>query len=529
MSVSTTLSRTWRYTRGLYGYLRTPTHPTALMEQIGRQLRERETAFLDTLHRAVFSHASSPYLALLRAAGLGEADVASLVAQHGIEGTLQRLYDAGVYVTLAEFKGNVAAIRRGSLEIPVSAGAFDNPGSAHHVTGVTGGSRSAGTRLAVDLADLLSELPGRYVNLQTRGLVARPFAMWRTAPPSLAMLRAGLVAIKLGAPFVRWFSPTRPGLGPTSGASALATWCTMALSGLMGHRIPYPQYVPVDQAEVVARWLAEQTAHRRPITLYVTVSLGARVCLCARELGLDISGHALRLSSEPITESKAALFRAAGLEWVAGYGMNDAGSLGILCGNPAHVDEMHLLDYRCALLQRPHRFPGLEEEIGAIYVTVFSPRAPKVLLNVETGDYATAVERSCGCLAEQIGLTRRLHTIRSYEKLTSAGMHFMGSALLDVLETALPERFGGGPTDYQFVEAEEDGETRVRLVINPGVGPLDEAQVIAYVLDELRRRTPAGRMQTEVWRSSGTLQVERAQPYLTSAAKIQPLHVQRRR
>ena len=108
-------------------------------------------------------------------------------------------------------------------------------------------------------------------------------------------------------------------------------------------------------------------------------------------------------------------------------------------------------------------------------------------------------------------------------------MSFMGSALLDVLESALPARYGGGPTDYQFVETEVLGETRVRLVIDPDIGPLDESDVIAVVLDELSRRTKAGRMQTEVWRSGNTLQIERARPYLTSAAKIQPLHVERPR
>ena len=527
MAVLADLSSALHYSRGLRDYWRAPVDVPGLPEQMRGWLGQRETAFLQMMQRAVFGHLGSPYLALLCAAGIDADDVVALVADHGIEATLDRLHDAGVYVTLDEFKGHTTTLRRGAVEIPISATSFDNPHTTSHLAAATGGTRSGGTHLAIDLSDMLYELPGRYVNLRTHGLAERPFAMWRAAPPSLAMIRAALVGLKLGTPLVRWFSPTRPGLGPTSGKSALVTWNTLLLSRLMGHRIPYPQYVPVDQAETVARWMAEQTARQRWITMYVTVSLGARLCLAARSHGLDISGHGLRLSSEPVTDSKAALFREAGLAWAAGYGMTDAGSLGISCGNAAHTDEMHVLTFRCAIRPRPHDYAGLPEPIQALYLTIFSPQSPKVLLNVESGDHATPIERSCGCLVEQLGFTQRLHTIRSYEKLTSAGMHFMGSALLDVLEMALPERYGGGPTDYQFVETEQDGETRVRLVIDPDIGPLDEAQVAEFVLEELGRRTRAGRMQTEVWRSGHTLQIERARPYVTSAAKIQPLHVER--
>jgi hypothetical protein len=527
MSAIAPLRQAFHYSRGLYDFWRAPLDTATLPDQLRAMVAGREAAFLDMLASRVYGHPGSPYLALLQAAGIGHQDVVALVSDVGLESALGRLYEAGVYVTLEEFKGNTPTLRRGSVEIPISAAAFDNPLNAGHAVGATGGTRSSGTRLAIDVADQLDELAGRYVNLQTRELATRPFAMWRTAPPSLAMIRMSLAALKLGARCVRWFSPTRPGLGPTSGKSALQTWNTIVVSGAMGHRIPFPEYVPMEQAETVARWLAKQTAQGRRLTFYVTVSLGARLCLAARSVGLDISGHALRLSSEPITDGKAELFRSAGLDWVAGYGMNDAGSLGISCGNPAHTDEMHLLINRSAFLLRPRVFDGLDTPVSALYLSAFTTRTPKVLINVESGDYATPIERTCGCLAEEAGLTQRVHTIRSYEKLTSAGMHFMGSALVDVLEGALPARFGGGPTDYQFVETEEGGETRVKLVIHPDLGPLDHARVVDFVLDELRRRTRAGRMQTEVWRSGGTLQVERARPYLTSTAKIQPLHVER--
>ena len=157
--------------------------------------------------------------------------------------------------------------------------------------------------------------------------------------------------------------------------------------------------------------------------------------------------------------------------------------------------------------------------MGALYVTVFADRMTRVMLNVETGDYGQLERRACGCPLGSAGLDLHLHTIRSYEKLTSAGMHFMGADLIDLIETALPGRFGGGPTDYQFVEQEEQGETRVKLVVNPTVGLLAEAEVASYVLRELERRTKAGRLMTDIWRGHGTLQVERRPPYVTSVGQ----------
>ena len=65
----------------------------------------------------------------------------------------------------------------------------------------------------------------------------------------------------------------------------------------------------------------------------------------------------------------------------------------------------------------------------------------------------------------------------------------------------------------------------LQLLADPAIGPLDEAAVIAFVLEELRRRTRAGAMMTDIWRDSHLLRLERAHPYTTRAAKVQALHV----
>jgi hypothetical protein len=75
-----------------------------------------------------------------------------------------------------------------------------------------------------------------------------------------------------------------------------------------------------------------------------------------------------------------------------------------------------------------------------------------VLLNLSLGDHARLERRACGCPLERLGWDTHLETIRSFEKLTAAGMNFLDVDVIRVLEEILPARFGGGPTDYQLQE-----------------------------------------------------------------------------
>lgn len=524
MSLWSDLGNAYRYTVGLRRYWRASLGEADPETLVRGWVAQRETLFLRYVSRVIYGNPHSPYLPLLQAANIDAARLAGLVADHGIEGALRRLYEAGVYVTLGEFKAG-QPLERGSVRLEMSPQRFDSPLAAGDVSAATGGTRSRGTRLIVDLDDLLHEIPPRILHLRAHDIAKRPFVMWRPAPPSLASLRVALLNVKAGLPMVRWFSQTRPGLNATSGKSAYLTWATVLGSRLMGQRIPPPEYTPFERAEVVARFLADYTATGQRLHVDTMVSSAVRVAQVARDLALDISGHTFRTGSEPLTEAKAALLRAAGCDVISVYGMLEAGTMAYCCGNPIAADDMHLSSYRLAMLPVARQLPGLSAPIQAIYLTMFAPKNPKVMLNVETGDHGVFVQRQCGCPLERAGLTQHLHTIRSYEKLSSAGMTFMGHDLIDIIDEALPARFGGGPTDYQFVESEVDGETVVRLLVRPELGPLDDVAVVDYVLDELARRSPAGRMQTTIWRDSGMLRIERAQPYLTGVAKVQPLHV----
>jgi hypothetical protein len=200
--------------------------------------------------------------------------------------------------------------------------------------------------------------------------------------------------------------------------------------------------------------------------------------------------------------------------------------MAMACGRPSTDDEVHVVSDKVTFLQREVVLEG-GTRVPALFVTTLRWNAPKVMLNVEIGDYAVFGRRPCGCIWETVGFTEHLSTIRSYEKLTSEGMQFVGADLITLLEDVLPARFGGGPTDYQFVEEERDGLTGVSLVISPSIGPLREDDVRAAVLGGLASRDAAHRMMTALWRDAGTLRVERREPYATNAGKVLAMHVVR--
>jgi hypothetical protein len=154
------------------------------------------------------------------------------------------------------------------------------------------------------------------------------------------------------------------------------------------------------------------------------------------------------------------------------------------------------------------------------------PSAPKVLLNVESGDCARIVPRECDCGLGAAGLTTHLDSVRSFEKLTGEGMTFIQLDLLGVLEEVLPARFGGAGTDYQVVEEEDpDGITRLILSVDPRVGAVDLDRVRSVFLAALARQPGAAGTGVEVWRRAETVRVVRRSPVATGAGKVLPFHV----
>jgi hypothetical protein len=130
----------------------------------------------------------------------------------------------------------------------------------------------------------------------------------------------------------------------------------------------------------------------------------------------------------------------------------------------------------------------------------------------------------CDCLYCQAGFSRKISDIHSVGKLTGHGMSLVGTEIVQLLEAALPKRFGGAPADYQLVELEGRDQTQIELRISPRVKIVSTQEVRDFFLREVRH-CYAGRLAASVWGNGDVLQVIQAEPVPTSSGKVLPLEI----
>jgi hypothetical protein len=510
-----------RYAAALPRFLRQRMSLGDARRRIRAGVERREEQFLDLLERAVYANPRSPYVPLLQAAGAELGDVERLVRQDGLEAALGRLADAGVFLSLEEFKG-LRPIERAGASLHPDRHAFDNPLMGVVVTRPELGSRGAPRRVIINLDDVEHTTAYTAVFLEAFGLRDRPTVLWRPPPPARAGIGHVLQLAKVGKGVDAWFSQTPLSLrrGAKDVAFTLATRAAVRSAGLSA---PHPVHVPLERAEVVARWMAG----RRGAHLNAPAGSAVRVCVAAAEHGLDLSGSFVRVGGEPLTAAKVDIFERAGARFACHYTTSDVGRLGVACAAPAARDDVHLATDRFAVVQRERALGAAGPVVGALAYTTLAASVRRVLINVEIGDYGVLEERSCGCPFDEVGLSLHAHTIRSFEKLTTEGMHFLGPDLLRLVEEVLPARFGGQATDYQLVEIEVGGLTKLEVVVGPRVGRVAADDVVATVLETLGDGPAFKAMMAEVWRDGGTVRVVRRPPQPTASGKILPLHVGR--
>jgi hypothetical protein len=503
-----------RFAVALPRHLRRRTPESVRRTRLLDELAQREQRLCDQLALGVFDNPTSPYRPLFDHAGIERDDACALVHEHGVDEALERFFDAGIRISIEEFKRDGAA--------------FDTPQLTRHFGGTTGGSSAKARPLTVDLRLLDSFADIFWLFDEAFALSGRPYAVWQPLPPSLAGIFNALTLPLCGGRVDRWFSHDKLSLQAASLRPALLTGISWLGARVASSGFGFPRHVPADNAVVVARWLAGAVAAAKPGALMCTPSSAVRVCRAALDHGLDISQTLFIFGGEPYTPSKAAIVESVGARAVSSYGMTEIGAVGMPCANPEEPDEAHLFTPRVAAIERPRELPW-GANVRALYLTSLSPLSPKLMLNVESGDHAVLSDRDCGCPLHKAGLTRHMHSIRSYEKLTSEGMTLFGAALEELVEQILPARFGGGPNDYQLLEEEEDGRTRVSVLVSPSVGTLQEGPVVDAVLAHLHGNDRVDAMMAEVWKGADTLRVLRIAPHMTGASKVLPLHVARTR
>lgn len=490
------------------------------------RLERREVDFLALAKRAIFGHAASPYRELLRLAGCEDGDLERLVKHEGIEGALAVLFRHGVYLTVDEFKGRRPATR-GNTAVMVEPAGLRNPLTAVHARIQTGGSRGTSTTAAVDLAFIRDRAVDAALVFEAWGGAGWRRAVWGV-PGGAAMIHALEFSV-LENRLAGWFSTVdvaAPGLHPRYRWSARTLRWTGRLTGVS---IPDPRYVPTEDPLPVARWMAAILDGGAVPHLHTFASSAARLCQAALEAGIGLHGARFTMASEPTTAARLKVVRQAGAEGIPYYASIESGPIGYGCPVPDAPDDLHVLHDFQAVIQADRGHVGRGLPAGALLISSLRATAPFVMLNVSLGDQAVIEPRRCGCPLERLGWVTHLHSVRSYEKLTAGGMTFLDGDLVRALEEALPSRFGGGPTDYQLVEEElAGGQPLLRLLVHPGVGPLDEGKVAEAFLAAIGTGSGVERVMGLAWRGARLLRVERRPPLATAGGKILHLHVAER-
>jgi len=499
--------------------------PQDAARTIRQRFQRRDADFLALLRAAVFGDPAGPYRRLLDAAGCAYADVERLVRADGVEDTLRALFRAGVYLEVDEIKGR-RPVSRGGLQFEIQPADLRNATARLRLPVRTSGSRSGGTPVPIDIRHIREWAADTCLLLHA----ASPDARWAHAdwevPGAGAVIRQ-IEYGSLGDGPLEWFSqvdPTTPGLHPRYRWSVrVVRWG----GRLGGRRLPRPSYVPVDRADVVAAWMRAQLRAGRTPHVFTFASAAVRVCEAAVSGGIDLTGAWFTLIGEPTTAARLRVIHAAGARGVPRYSSIETGPVAFGCLNPAAPHDMHVLSDLYAVIQPDPAAPGRLPP-DALLVSSLRPATGMVFVNVSLGDLGTLSARSCGCPLDGLGWPVHLHSVRSYEKLTAAGMTFLDTDVIRVLEEILPARFGGGPTHYQLVEdSGSAGDPLLRLLVDPAVGPVAEDSVAHAFFTAIAPSSGAERVMSLVWAQAGILRVERRPPIPEASGKILHLHVQR--
>jgi len=518
----------WHFAWELRKFLGEPITLEQSRQTIKQRLENRDKNLFNIAKRAIYENDHSPYLKLLKFAGCEYGDFEKMMRSDGIEPTLKKLSEQGVYINIEEFKGKKEIVR-GSETFRFKESDFDNPCISGHLEASSGASRSTGTRTIYDFDFLMANWSTYMVPmLDAFGVFSVPYAICYPIMPG-----AGPVVVlsytKAGKTPSKWFSPVdKRGFKPSL-KNRMGTNYIVHIGRLLGAKWPAPQYLTLDDAWQVAQWLADAIQERGGGCLNTYVSAAVKICKAAKEKGLDIKGAKFLISGEPITKQKRQEIESVGAHVCPIYGFMEAGFVGVGCFSPASDDDTHFFKDSFALIQHPREVPHAGVSVDAFLFTTLLPSAPKILLNVESGDYGLIESRSCGCRFDELGFTDHIYNIRGFDKLTSEGMTFIGTDLVRIIEEVLPARFGGSSTNYQMVEEEDEkGQTRMNIIVSPEVGAINEDELIKTVLAELSRGKDTQRMMAEVWAQAKTLRVKRIQPFTTARGKLLPLHILKR-
>ena len=507
---------------GLRDYLKDTVSIEESREIIKSRMEGREELFLNILKKGIYENTRSPYLKLLKLAKFEFSDVKSMVLKVGIEETLRNLTEEGVYLTHEEFKCVKKVIRNGE-ELRFDEKDFDNPYLSTYYEVESGGTRSGGTRTMIDLDFLQSIATYDSIAFNISDIMEYPLALWTPILPSNLGISCLFRFAKIGKVPNRWFSQIEKEFLETSLVNKFGTNFMVYLGRFLGTNFPKPEYVGLENSYKIADWVAQMIKEFSGCGIYTYVSSAIRVCKAAEERGLEISGARFFVGAEPITPSKRREIESVGAVCIPKYGFTEGGTVGYGCFNPSSADDTHLFKDSIAIIQHKRRIEFSDTEVDAFLFTSLLPSVPKILLNVESDDYGILEERNCDCEFGRLGFTEHLHNIRSFGKLTSEGMTFVGTDLIRIIEEILPRKFGGSSIDYQLLEEENgNGLTQLSILVSPQVGKINERELVEEFLTELGGKKG---ICAELWSQANTIKVKYMHPIPTKRGKVFPFYI----
>jgi len=517
-----------RFAAELPSFLCNPITLADAEAMVRRGMEERESNFLRLVERGVLSRPQSPYARLMRVARCEPGDLKALVESRGLEHTLGTLREAGVYITFEEFKGREPVVRHGE-SFAVTPADFDNPYLRKSYEAQTSGSTGAGTRVAHDLDHLAAQSAHFMLLCHAHDILDAPMVIWRGVLPDGDGMHNVLRSCRHGRVPVKWFGSALRGDPKPELRFRLANFGMVAIARMVGVAVPWPENVAIEDAAVVARYIAGQIRQHKRCLVSLAVSRALRVSIAAQKEGLDLSGTAFMIAGEPPTPAKVAGIRASGASCFPTYGFAEGGRIAMGCANPMGDNDLHVLRDAFEVLPFERMVPGSDLRVKALNVTSLLLSTPKILLNTEIDDFGVVEKRSCGCPLERLGYDLHVRDIHSFRKLTGEGMTLVGSEMIDILERVLPAKFGGSALDYQLMEEEDaSGFTRLILLMGANTRPAEEAEMRQVILDSLAGSSMMADGVRKIWRQTGTIQVRRGEPRLNGRGKLMPLFLSRR-
>jgi len=486
----------------------------------------RDNRFLEFVRETGFDRPESLLGRLFVHAGIGHDDVRELVVMNGLEGALQELFRNGVFITVDEFKGR-KPLRRGSLWIDATPEALRNPLAKFHVAAQSGGSRSSAPPFLIDLAYVRASANAFLLHLDAAGLADARKATWE-APGAGCRFRVLKFAC-FGPRPDAWFTPVDP-RDPDLDPIFLWSQRAMRVGGFLSAApLPPATVATREDPTPILRWIQSTLAAGDTPHIQTQPTAMVALAIAAEKAGVDMTGTYATMLGEPSTDARFATIRASGVEPFPRYGTIEAGPIGYGCRRPTEVDQVHLIRDLHAFIQ-----PGdAGGEAGltprSILLTALHPAAPYAMLNFSMGDEAIVDEDDCGCPLGKLGWNPRLRHIRSFEKFTAAGITFDDTEIVQLLEKVLPQRFGGGPADFQLVEDEnERGEPVLILRVHTRLGDLPPDEVKTAFFEALGDGSAIARVMQRALSDSVQLQVEQGLPHMTRSGKFTHLHVRTR-